>query len=901
MTITRKEKLSEGETVVRQRVSPEKEGINHQGGGNRCDDDYVGCKNWTKGKGTLRIAFQNVNGLGFDVEQRKLYRLHNFVKEFNIDKLGLAEANTFWPKVGRGKSLWDKTRGWCEGININVGYNNNELLLSQRSQAGGVASLTLNRLAYKITEKGVDPSKLGRWIWTKYQGKEGRTLRIVTAYRPCYSKGINSTFVQQQRFFLKEERDINPRDAFLRDLKDEMEMWLDKGESLIILADINEDIQTSSIEDWRNSLGLREILLDNVGNNNIPNTFERGSRSIGTMMCTANIKVLKAGYLPFGSGVGDHRPLVMDIDQYSVFGDSGCPSTKMNARRLKLQDPGVTDVYLKLLNDHYNKYGMVDKVYEMSQKPITYPLNEELVKMWERLDNIRVQGMRYAERRCRKFKAGKIPWNPKMSEALNIVVMWTLVIKRCKGCKVSTRTILRQKQKAKTNVSLQTALGKLAEAYTAYREAIRTSKEDRETFINDLATARAKAGKIKVANALKQLIVKEDIRVMWGRIHRMDGTARQGGGLTKVFDINEEGEAVEYNDQLGIERSCLEENEKRFTQANKTTMLVSPMVDTIGLLGTGEAAEQILEGDFTAPDVCGPNLQKVLTHLKINKRLKKTTQAQPINCDEYKEGWKKVNERTSSSPSGLHVGHWKCGSTDPRINWINTCLANIPYMSGYSPRRWQRGTNVMIEKKKGVFKVDKLRAILLYEADFNLNNKYLGRLMMRKAEKARVLAPEQYGSRKKKSAVSHALNKRLTFDILRQQKKSGAICSCDLKSCYDRIVHSFATLTMMRAGAAESACVSMFSTIQKLKHHVRTAFGDSEDSFGGEPWRDLEPLMGVGQGNGAGPAIWAVLSTIFFDTLRDNGFGAILKAPFSKNVIHLAGYGFVDDTDLIQT
>ena len=207
----------------------------------------------------------------------------------------------------------------------------------------------------------------------------------------------------------------------------------------------------------------------------------------------------------------------------------------------------------------------------------------------------------------------------------------------------------------------------------------------------------------------------------------------------------------------------------------------------------------------------------------------------------------------------------------------------------------------MIEKKKGVFKVDKLRTILLYEADFNMNNKYVGRDMMYKAEAAQLLAKEQYGSRKRKAAISHALNKRLTFDIMRQQKKRGGICSCDLKSCYDRIVHSFAALAMRRAGAAKSATVSMFDTIQKLKHQVRTAFGDSEDTFGGELWRDLDPLMGVGQGNGAGPAIWAVISTTFFDTLRENGFGAILTAPFSKVEINLSGYGFVDDTDLIET
>ena len=107
-------------------------------------------------------------------------------------------------------------------------------------------------------------------------------------------------------------------------------------------------------------------------------------------------------------------------------------------------------------------------------------------------------------------------------------------------------------------------------------------------------------------------------------------------------------------------------------------------------------------------------------------------------------------------------------------------------------------------------------------------------------------------------------------------------------------------MAMQRAGAPPAAIESMFATIQKLKHTVRTCHGDSTDSFGGEDWRHLDPLAGVGQGNGAGPAIWAVISTVFFDLLRDKGYGFKMKAPLSKLAIHLAGCGFVDDTDLFQ-
>ena len=210
-------------------------------------------------------------------------------------------------------------------------------------------------------------------------------------------------------------------------------------------------------------------------------------------------------------------------------------------------------------------------------------------------------------------------------------------------------------------------------------------------------------------------------------------------------------------------------------------------------------------------------------------------------------------------------------------------MANIPFLSGYLSSRWQQGINVMLEKKRGNFRVDKLRTILLYEADFNMNNKHAGRDVMSKVERALTLAKEQYGSRKRKSSISHALKKRLTFDILRQQKKGAGICSCDLKSWYDIIVHSFASLAMRRAGSEESATVCMFETIQKLKHKVRTAFGDSEDSFGGEDWRELEALMGVGQENGAGPAIWAVISTVFFNALHKKRLRSITESTVQQS------------------
>ena len=81
---------------------------------------------------TIRIAFQNINGFGFDKEQVKFQRIFNFLTKYKIDKLGIAESNVYWPKINIKNRLWDKTRGWFEGLSINMTYNTEGTNISKR-------------------------------------------------------------------------------------------------------------------------------------------------------------------------------------------------------------------------------------------------------------------------------------------------------------------------------------------------------------------------------------------------------------------------------------------------------------------------------------------------------------------------------------------------------------------------------------------------------------------------------------------------------------------------------------------------------------------------------------------------------------------------------------------------
>jgi len=111
-------------------------------------------------------------------------------------------------------------------------------------------------------------------------------------------------------------------------------------------------------------------------------------------------------------------------------------------------------------------------------------------------------------------------------------------------------------------------------------------------------------------------------------------------------------------------------------------------------------------------------------------------------------GWRRVQETMGSLASGIHFGHYIASTFNPEILVLNAALANILLRMGFSYARWKKGINVTIEKTMGNYNIKKLRIILLFKADFDANNKWIGRAVMYKAEQAHLLVEEQFGSHK---------------------------------------------------------------------------------------------------------------------------------------------------------
>ena len=164
---------------------------------------------------------------------------------------------------------------------------------------------------------------------------------------------------------------------------------------------------------------------------------------------------------------------------------------------------------------------------------------------------------------------------------------------------------------------------------------------------------------------------------------------------------------------------------------------------------------------------------------------------------------------------------------------------------------------------------------------------------MKQAEEEMNLADEQYGSRKNLRSITAALNKKLILDIWRTDHHSGAFSINDAASCYDRIHHIFASLSMQSMGLSSTAARILLGTLQKAVHHISTGFGRSGPIYGNE----IPPKQGGGQGSGLAPPMWASISSILIKVMKKRGHGCYLESANLQ--MNLVGIAFVDDTDLI--
>ena len=470
------------------------------------------------------------------------------------------------------------------------------------------------------------------------------------------------------------------------------------------------------------------------------------------------------------------------------------------------------------------------------------------------------------------------------------------------GIKIDTKKMLRIGKRldllSDSNLSVAEAYSAKDKAWETYKETKGNSSDLRHGFLDSLAAAQAEANNISKESAIKSLRTQEDQRRASRAVKKATGKLTIGS-TSRVLTADEDGNPVEITDRIPMEKVMADVSETKFHASEKYCPIMSgQLFNDIGSLGFGPRVNDILDGTYVPPAGTPEGTRLFLKHM-----------ARPVlnipipnhSLSSFRKRWRSRKERTSLA-SKLHVGHYKAGCSHDLIGWLLFNLAEIPFISGYAPQAWQEGVDVIILKAANDYRIEKMRTIVLYHPEFNMNNKRLGWEAMQVAISNNQLAIEQY-SRPGRCAIDHVLNRQLSFNHFIYQRKPFGVCSCDLTGCYDRVVHSAISLAMQRLGFPPGAIQSQFSNIQKLIHRVRTAFGDSDLTYGGNTWKNfyLHPPQGFGQGNTFGPPGFSILSSTIFAVLKDEGYGVKFCSALSKELFELCGFAYVDDADLLQT
>lgn len=868
----------------------------------------------TKDAHHIRIGMLNARTLPLEDQSPEKYdAMRQHILECDFDILGICEINKNWNNISEEKQMRQTMKRWWKNSSTTCTWLRDSNS-THESQTGGSSITTINKITGFLKQRGEDHRRLGRWAWHSISGQHNKTTTIISTYRPYDGSNHKPKSAKMQQFTAIREKfpqlTQGPLELYDSDLQDLIQTKLDLGHQIIVMGDLNQDVSSttkkSSTIKMLEKLGLYEIIIQSHGKS-APATHINGKHPIDGIFATRNISQIKCGYLKGNIHVSDHRTLWVDIHQHNLLGDIKHVPQQPRLRQLQTSNPRIRKKFNKIVEAQLKQCKVLKKLQRLREDIRLNGWDQDrMAPIYETCDNLRFRAIQCADKRCDGRKGGGISFSDEIKRAMGNVTMWRLIYDRAtkKGAyRPKKRYLARKASKWKfqgniEETNIEVIKQHFSEARQHYRFIRKDSKLLRQEYLTDKAMAMAEDEGKHHGGYLKQLIKHEQTRASFRNIKAAQGKY-EDLNITAIEQGPDEGPRTKIYAKKDMEIAIKNANEDKLQQSDNTPLRQEPICSIIDESHLNyERWERILTGELDIPPNAEPGTKLWLEKMRETSS-SITTVPIAIDTESYIDSWKRMKETTKSAP-GLHFGHFKAASDQtPTAAAVHAILAEIPIITGYSPMRWRSCTDAMLRKKANDIRPEKLRLITLMAADFNHNNKLIGKNIMWNGEKHRKFATEQFGSRKYCSAGLHALNKVLTLDCSKQRKTECTIIANDAVSCYDRIVLVAAYCSMLRFGIPAKAAQSMITSIGLLSHSIRTAHGDSSFTYGGNTWPRLP--HGICQGNGAGPAIWACTSSPLFDILRNEGYGITHTSAIKRVNFQMAGFAFVDDADLIQS
>eukprot|EP00957_Ditylum_brightwellii_P212126 15366999-Ditylum_brightwellii.AAC.1 len=429
------------------------------------------------------------------------------------------------------------------------------------------------------------------------------------------------------------------------------------------------------------------------------------------------IPVLQStGYLPFNIlFTSDHGSTHANFDAEILMMGNMYDPVDAAQQNLVSGNPKGGENYCDSLQEQFTKHNIITKVNQLYNKIKNgqYVLHE-VIEQYEALDKQITEIMLSAERTCQTSKTGKA-WSLKLVQAVRQVRYW----KTRKSDLLNNQEPLQIQLQLGVdlnidyvNLSAEVLMFNIAKARKKLHRVQKQVAELRDEMLEEMVRDRITHENSDIATIIKNICHREKVKSTFWLMQPI-AKGETGGAVSYIkgpipiespsiypetlFNLGFKPEYKEIHDGDEIMTKLLLRNKLHLNQAWDILFTQGPLKDYIREYRLGTGCQDMLDG---------------LTNVDIS-------------LENYKSLLKVQNESTSSSPSGWHYGHYKAVIDHDNLCLVHARMMSIPWLAGFTPTRWERAIDCMLEKDPVNPMIDRLWLIVIVEADMNATLKII--------------------------------------------------------------------------------------------------------------------------------------------------------------------------------
>ena len=337
-----------------------------------------------KGQGMFRVYASNVNGFTLDRRGGQLAQYCTVLQEVQADVACGQEHNLDSIQSPVRSILFETVRQYWQRSRIS--FSNTPTAFRNLYKPGGTFMISAGNATGRVRTTHHD--KWGRWTSQTFQGREGITVTIISAYQVVTDtpgKGLTTAASQQQSFLIQAQDTItSPRVAFRRDIRAYIQQCRREGQEILLMGDFNEHIgiNPDGMQKLVDELGLINIMTA-YHRTCLPTTYARGHRCLDYAYATPHVvnSVERAGYESFNCRYPtDHRSYFVDFSTEQLFGVQLHPLAKYEPRMLKSNNIYQVTEYIKTKYKYLEAHNVFRRIQELDQPGNRHQFAERIDK-----------------------------------------------------------------------------------------------------------------------------------------------------------------------------------------------------------------------------------------------------------------------------------------------------------------------------------------------------------------------------------------------------------------------------------------------------------------------------------------------------------------------------------------